>query len=76
MPHRYHPPESLDPFLLAPGLVYNNALESSASAMEVALVAAMNSVMLVTQGEGCYGGGDLSSQPGKAMESETLAVSK
>jgi hypothetical protein len=47
--HRFQPPEKFTPFLLGPGLCYNNALENAASAMEVAAVAAKNCVLLVQQ---------------------------
>eukprot|EP00198_Chlamydomonas_reinhardtii_P013397 XP_001702734.1 predicted protein [Chlamydomonas reinhardtii] len=43
---RFAPPERFPPFLLAPGLVYGNALEGAASAMEMAAVAAANSALL------------------------------
>ncbi|KIY92512.1 hypothetical protein MNEG_15451 [Monoraphidium neglectum] len=43
----FSPPEEFAPFELAPGLIYNNALENAASAMEVAAVAAKNSALLV-----------------------------
>lgn len=46
---RFNPPEQFAPFLLAPGLCYNNALENAASAMEVAAVAAKNCALLVQQ---------------------------
>lgn len=47
--HRFQPPERFAPFLLGPGLCYNNALENAASAMEVAAVAAKNCALLVQQ---------------------------
>ncbi|KAF8056474.1 PCYOX1 [Scenedesmus sp. PABB004] len=43
---RFDPPERFAPFALAPGLCYINALESAASAMEVAAVAAANCAAL------------------------------
>jgi hypothetical protein len=46
---RFQPPEKFAPFLLGPGLCYNNALENAASAMEVAAVAAKNCALLVQQ---------------------------
>lgn len=47
--HRFQAPEKFAPFLLGPGLCYNNALENAASAMEVAAVAAKNCALLVQQ---------------------------
>ncbi|KAI8469589.1 MAG: Prenylcysteine lyase-domain-containing protein [Monoraphidium minutum] len=44
---KFSPPEEFAPFQLAPGLVYQNALENAASAMEVSAVAAKNSALLV-----------------------------
>jgi hypothetical protein len=49
LPSRFQPPEKFAPFLLSPGLCYNNALENAASAMEVAAVAAKNCALLVQQ---------------------------
>ncbi|KAG2497883.1 hypothetical protein HYH03_004149 [Edaphochlamys debaryana] len=46
---RFAPPERLDPFVLAPGLVYGNALEPAASAMELAALAGANSALLVAR---------------------------
>ncbi|PNH12489.1 Farnesylcysteine lyase [Tetrabaena socialis] len=46
---RFSPPERFSPFLLAAGLVYGNALEPAASAMEMAAVAAANSALLVAR---------------------------
>lgn len=46
---RFQPPEKFAPFVLRPGLCYNNALENAASAMEVAAVAAKNCALLVQQ---------------------------
>jgi hypothetical protein len=46
---KFSPPEKFAPFELAPGLVYSNALENAASAMEVSAVAAHNSALLVAQ---------------------------
>lgn len=46
---RFQPQETFAPFLLGPGLCYNNALENAASAMEVAAVAARNCALLVQQ---------------------------
>ncbi|KAG2446235.1 hypothetical protein HXX76_000827 [Chlamydomonas incerta] len=46
---RFAPPERFPPFLLGPGLVYGNALEPAASAMEMAAVAAANSALLVAR---------------------------
>lgn len=48
-PHRYKPPERFSPFALAPGLLYGNALEAAASAMEMAAVAGRNSALLALQ---------------------------
>ena len=47
-PH-FSPPESFAPFQLAPGLYYGNALETAASAMEIAGIAACNNVLLAGQ---------------------------
>ena len=44
-PH-FSPPESFAPFQLAPGLYYGNALETAASAVEIAGLAACNNVLL------------------------------
>lgn len=49
LPCRFNPPETFAPFQLAPGLIYNNAIENAASAMEVSAVAAMNSALLVAK---------------------------
>lgn len=46
---KFSPPEKFSPFEFAPGLVYSNALENAASAMEVSAVAAKNSALLVAQ---------------------------
>lgn len=46
---RYKPPERFSPFALAPGLLYGNALEAAASAMEMAAVAGRNSALLALQ---------------------------
>lgn len=46
---RFQPPEKFAPFVLSPGLCYNDALENAASAMEVAAVAAKNCALLVQQ---------------------------
>ncbi|KXZ56140.1 hypothetical protein GPECTOR_1g119 [Gonium pectorale] len=46
---RFNPPERFVPFVLAPGLVYGNALEPAASAMEMAAVAATNSALLMVR---------------------------
>lgn len=46
---RFSPPESFAPFQLAPGLYYGNALETAASAMEIAGIAACNNVLLAGQ---------------------------
>lgn len=43
----YVPPEKFSPFKLTDGLYYNNAIESIASAMEMSVIAAKNSVILV-----------------------------
>ncbi len=44
-PH-FEPPEEFAPFQLAPGLYYGNALETAASAMEIAGIAACNNALL------------------------------
>ncbi|EFJ43010.1 hypothetical protein VOLCADRAFT_96741 [Volvox carteri f. nagariensis] len=46
---RFRPPEHFSPFVLAPGLLYGNALEPAASAMEMAAIAAHNSAALVVR---------------------------
>lgn len=43
------PLEADTPFQLAPGLFYNNAIESAASAMEMSAIAAKNSALLVAR---------------------------
>jgi prenylcysteine oxidase/farnesylcysteine lyase len=46
---QFSPPEQYSPFLLAPGLYYNNAIENFASAMEMSAIAARNSALLAAQ---------------------------
>lgn len=43
------PPQQFAPFRLAPGIFYNNAIESAASAMEMSAIAAKNSALLVAR---------------------------
>lgn len=38
----FDPPEKFSAFSIAPGLFYNNAIENSASAMEMSILAAKN----------------------------------
>lgn len=45
---KFDPPEKFSPFVLAPGLFYNNALENAASAMEMSAVAAANNALLAS----------------------------
>ena len=45
----FRPPERFAPFALADGLVYSNAWENAASAMEVSAVGAANSAALALQ---------------------------
>ena len=45
----FEPPERFAPFQLAPGLVYLNAWENAASAMEMSAVSAANGAALVLQ---------------------------
>lgn len=45
-PH-YKPPEKLVPFILYPGIYYTNAIELSASAMEMSAIAAKNIALLI-----------------------------
>lgn len=45
-PH-YKPPEKFVPFILHPGLYYTNAIELSASAMEMSAIAAKNIALLI-----------------------------
>lgn len=46
---RFQPPERFSPFQLAPGLVYSNALEPAASALEIAAIEGHNSAALVVR---------------------------
>jgi hypothetical protein len=46
---QFSPPEQYSPFVLAPGLYYNNAIENFASAMEMSAIAARNSALLASQ---------------------------
>lgn len=46
---RFHPPEVFAKFELSEGLYYSNAIETSASAMEMSLIAAKNSVILASE---------------------------
>lgn len=45
----FDPPERFAPFELEKGLIYGNAWENAASAMEMSAVAARNSALLVLQ---------------------------
>lgn len=45
-PH-YKPPEKFAPFILHPGVYYTNAIELSASAMEMSAIAAKNIALLI-----------------------------
>eukprot|EP01026_Neomeris_dumetosa_P040630 TRINITY_DN335_c0_g1_i3.p1 TRINITY_DN335_c0_g1~~TRINITY_DN335_c0_g1_i3.p1 ORF type:complete len:492 (+),score=57.82 TRINITY_DN335_c0_g1_i3:62-1537(+) len=47
-PH-FQPPEEFSPYVLAPGLIYDNALESAVSAMEVSMVSARNAAILAAK---------------------------
>lgn len=45
----FDPPENFPPFVFAPGLYYTAALESAASAMEIAAIEGRNVAMLCSQ---------------------------
>eukprot|EP00043_Microstomoeca_roanoka_P012228 m.117570 g.117570 ORF g.117570 m.117570 type:complete len:618 (-) comp15432_c0_seq3:28-1881(-) len=44
---KFTPPESFSPFVLGEGVFYPNAIENSASAMEMSAIAAKNAVLLI-----------------------------
>ncbi len=44
----FSPPERFAPFLLGPSLCYSSALENSASALEVAMIAGKNCALLIS----------------------------